>query len=217
MHSRHGDRQVPPPFPDEAVDNAGAARGVEDVTVDSGNDATPRGPEFTVLGLDPGPLARMMTVMRDASAPDVIVQRLAAGESLKDIASSWGLPYQRFLAWIAANGELTEQCKRVREIAGVELRFEGMQILDDAKADKAEVQLAAEQAKYRERLSRDLNKPLFGRLTTHKHEVTIDLGERLRRARERVIEQAGEPETTPAESSAASAPSSIPAPADATI
>jgi len=168
--------------------------------------------------MDAGPLARLMTVMKDATAPDVIVQRLAMGDSLKDVAASWGLPYQRFLAWVAANGDLTEQCKRVRELAGVELRFEGMQILDEASPDeKGSVQLAAEQAKYRERLSRDLNKPLFGRQTTHKHEVTIDLGDRLRRARERVIEQDPETATSGAADSSAVSAAGLPAPADALI
>lgn len=132
-------------------------------------------------------MARFEAVVTDPNTPAVIVQRLAH-ESLKDISRSWGLPYTRFIAWIAANGELTEQCKRVRELAGIELRMEGMEILDEAAEEKAAVMKAAEQAKYRERLSRDLNRPLFGKQVLHQHNVTVDLGERLRRARERVVE-----------------------------
>lgn len=137
---------------------------------------------------NPGPMAHFAAMTADPNVPEIIVQRLAGGESLKDIAVAWGLPYKRFLAWIAANGDLTEQCKRVRELAGIELRMEGMEILDAAEPDKAAVALAAEQAKYRERLSRDLNRPLFGRFTQHKHEHSFDLGEQLRRARERTID-----------------------------
>ena len=132
---------------------------------------------------DPGPMARLAHVMADASTPEIIVQRLAAGESLREIAAAWRIPYKRFLAWIAASGELTEQCKRVRELAGIELRFEGLEIVDDATPETAPV--AKLQADYREKLSRDLNRPLFGKFTQHKHEHSFDLGEKLRRARER--------------------------------
>src|SRR3990167_6641287 len=138
---------------------------------------------------DPGPVARFEVVIADAATAGVVVQRLTLGESLRDIAGSWGIPYRRFLAWIAANGELTEQCKRVRELAGVELRMEGLEIVDeveDAVTSEA-IASAKLRAEYRERLSRDLNRPLFGKFTQHAHSHTIDLGDRLRRAREREI------------------------------
>ena len=141
------------------------------------------------MARDGGPVARFEALCADPRTPEVIVQRLAGGESLKDIARAWGLPYARFLGWIAANGELTEQCKRVRELAGIELRMEGLEIVDEATAD--DVVVAKERALYRERLSRDLNRPLFGKFTRHEHAL-VDLGERLRRARERevaIIEQ----------------------------
>lgn len=132
--------------------------------------------------------------MADPSTPDVIVQRLAGNETLKDIASSWKLPYKKFLAWIAANGDLTEQCKRVRELAGIELRMEGLEIIDEAAPETIAVD--KERALYRERLSRDLHRPLFGKQVQHQHTHTHDLGERLRRAlaREKVIDQVPEPE-----------------------
>lgn len=134
---------------------------------------------------DPGPLARFAAVCADPATPEVIVQRVAMGETLKEIAKAWGLPRTRFLAWVAANGDLTEQCKRVRELAGIELRFEGLEIVDDATPETAPV--AKLQADYREKLSRDLNRPLFGKFTKHEHTHTVDLGERLRRAREREV------------------------------
>lgn len=136
---------------------------------------------------DPGPLARFLAVTADPMAPEIIVQRVAMGETLRDVAKSWGLPRLRFLAWVAANGDLTEQCKRVRELAGIELRMEGLDIVDEATPETAPV--AKIQSDYRERLSRDLNRPLFGKYTKHEHAHSLDWGERLRRARERVIEQ----------------------------
>lgn len=127
-------------------------------------------------------------MIADPQTPEVIVQRLQS-ETLKEIAAGWGIPYGRFVAWIAANGELTEQCKRVRELAGIELRMEGLEIVDgvEGEEDPAAVSAAKLRAEYRERLSRDLNRPLFGKYQKHEHTHTVDLGERLRRARERVL------------------------------
>lgn len=105
-------------------------------------------------------MARFEDIKSHPNTPHIIVQRVADGESLKDIAKAWGLPYKRFLAWVAANGELSDQCKRIRELAGIELRMDGMEILDEANPE--DISVRKEQAAYRERLSRDLNKPLFG-------------------------------------------------------
>ena len=110
---------------------------------------------------------------------------MAGGESLREIAAAWGLPYGRFLSWIAANGELSDRCRRVRELAGIELRFEGLEILDEVEPEKSAVAKAVAQADYREKLSRDLNRPLFGKQVQHDHTHRIDLGEQLRRALQR--------------------------------
>lgn len=160
---------------------------------------------------DPGPLARFVALTGEASTPDVIVQRLSCGESLRQIADAWGVPYRRLLAWIASQGDLSEQCKRVRELAGTELRFEGLEIIDEATA--MDVAVAKERALYRERLSRDLNRPLFGKQSVMKHEVTFDLGERLRRARERVVDQEPELVTTGTATPPAGGTAGAPAPA----
>jgi hypothetical protein len=166
---------------------------------------------------DPGPAARFSVVVSDPATPDVVVQRLAAGESLKEIAEAWQIPYRRFLAWIASNGELTETCKRVRELAGVELRIEGMELLDEATPDSPEhVALVKERAKYRESLARDLNRPLFGKQVRHEHTHTVDLGERLRRARERVL-QAPEAATLGAVTPSAVTPGPAPEVMDAEL
>lgn len=131
-------------------------------------------------------MQRFESVLADPGLPERIVQRVAGGETLPEIARSMGLPRTRFLCWVAANGELSDACRRVRELAGIELRFEGLEIVDGASEET--VGVAKLQSDYREKLSRDLHKPLFGKFTQHQHTVTLDLGERLRRARERVVE-----------------------------
>lgn len=140
--------------------------------------------------MNPGPLVRFASVTADPATPSVIVQRLADGESLKEIAKGWDIPYRRLIEWIAANGDLTEQCKRARELAGIELRMEGLEIVDEVEGtdEPAAVAAAKLRAEYRERLSRDFNRPLFGKQVQHQHTHTVDLGERLRRARERTLD-----------------------------
>ena len=115
-----------------------------------------------------------------------VLARVAGGETLREIARSLGLPRTQFLMWVAANGDLSEACLRVRELSGVELRYEGLEIVDGATVET--VAVCKLQADYRRDLSRDLNKPLFGKLVSHQHTVGKDWGDRLRRARERVIE-----------------------------
>lgn len=160
---------------------------------------------------DPGPIARFAAVVANPSTPEVIVQRLSAGESLKEIARSWGVPEKRFLAWIAANGELSEQCRRVRELAGIELRMEGLEIVDEMEGanDPGAIAAAKLRAEYRERLARDLNRPLFGKQSVSKVEVTVDLGERLRRARERVVDAVPADALAPVEVGAATQPAPV--------
>ena len=132
------------------------------------------------------PTVRLQRELQNPDFPSQILARVAEGETLKEIAKSIGLPKTQFLMWVAANGDLSAACLRIRELAGVELRFEGLDIVDAATPE--DVSVAKLQADYRKDLSRDLNKPLFGKMVQHKHELGKDWGDRLRRARERVIE-----------------------------
>lgn len=53
-----------------------------------------------IIGRDPGPLARLEEVKRDASVMVVIANRVAEGESLKSIARAWGVPHGALLLWL---------------------------------------------------------------------------------------------------------------------
>ena len=137
---------------------------------------------------DPGPMARLRALQADPGAGRAILDELQDGETLIRLAKKWGLPRKEFLSAVAANAELTAQCRRVMELAGIELRMEGLDIVDEVEPEKGPVLKASLQAGYRERLSRDLNRPLFGKYTQHEHSHTVDLGEVLRRAREREVQ-----------------------------
>ena len=54
----------------------------------------------TTITTDPGPLARFKAVIADENTISVLVQRLTAGETLKDIAKAWQIPYGKLAEWI---------------------------------------------------------------------------------------------------------------------
>lgn len=99
-------------------------------------------------------------VISDPLTPEVLVQRLGAGEKLSEIAADWQVPFRRLLSWVAGNAELSAKCLRAAGLAAIDLRMEGLELLDDSTPETLAVN--KERAAYRERLSRDLNKPLFG-------------------------------------------------------
>ena len=134
---------------------------------------------------DPGPVARFEEVIEDPLTPERIVQRLTGGETLRDMASSWCVPYKRLLGWVAGQAELSAQCMRATQLAGVELRMEGLEIVDEAEARTDEIALARLRAEYRERLSRDLNKPLFGKAP----DVAIQINEFSNRPTDSLVQE----------------------------
>lgn len=122
---------------------------------------------MSAVAADIGPMARLRLIQGDENAEREILGLIEQGKSFAQIAKEWGLPKKDFLFWVAANGELTEKCKRLRELAGIDLRMEGLDLVDEATVENAQVKKL--QAEYRERLSRDLNKPLFGKVVQHEH------------------------------------------------
>lgn len=109
---------------------------------------------------DPGPLARLWDVIADPATPGVLLQRSAAGESLGEIAKAWRIPRARFLAWIATQGDLSEQCRRAREIASHELVAEGLEIIDEANPET--VAVAKERANYRLKVAKAYHPRVYG-------------------------------------------------------
>lgn len=78
---------------------------------------------------DPGPLARLEAVKADETAPSVIFQRLAEGESLKEIAVAWKLPKGRFVEWFSTqHSDLYDAALKVR---AADLALEALEISDE--------------------------------------------------------------------------------------
>lgn len=54
------------------------------------------------LAPDPGPMARFKALIADPSTFGVIAQRLAKGETLRQVSRSWRIPHRRLTAFITA-------------------------------------------------------------------------------------------------------------------
>ncbi|MDZ4248680.1 MAG: hypothetical protein U0990_01130, partial [Candidatus Nanopelagicales bacterium] len=74
------------------------------------------------------PMARLEVVKADAGAPSVIFQRLADGESLKEIAKQWAVPKGRFVEWFTTtHTDLYDAALKVR---AADLALEAIDIAD---------------------------------------------------------------------------------------
>ena len=163
-----------------------------------------------VGAVNPGPMFRLRQLKGEWPAGrDEVLAALRRGETLGEFARLRGIPRHEFLVFIAEHGEFSEECRRVREFAGTELWMEGVRLVDEAatavegsslenlELAKAQLEAAKAQSKVRMETARAFNRPLFGKQTTVVN-VSVDLGERLRRARERMAVIEGEvlPEAT---------------------
>ena len=63
---------------------------------------------------DPGPLARFKAVIEDANTLAIVVQRLTDGETLKEIAAAWQIPYGRLAQWIIEDRERSSRSEERR-------------------------------------------------------------------------------------------------------
>lgn len=67
------------------------------------------------LQLDPGPIARLEHVKKQADTAALVFHRLCEGETLREIARAWEVPVGPFTEWyMQAHGALFDAAKRVR-------------------------------------------------------------------------------------------------------
>ncbi|MGH8743625.1 MAG: hypothetical protein ACREUY_05025 [Burkholderiales bacterium] len=91
---------------------------------------------------DPGPMARLEDVKRDADAPDDVFSRLCEGMSLFQIARAWGLPKHGFADWfLTEHGDLVDRAQRA---LASERMHEVVAIADDASGDVVRDKLRVE-------------------------------------------------------------------------
>lgn len=66
----------------------------------------------------------------DPLTPEILRQRQGEGETLREIAESWVVPYGRLLSWVAQQGDLSDELRRAREVHAHELVAEAVEIAD---------------------------------------------------------------------------------------
>lgn len=122
--------------------------------------ATERVAEWTVpcLDPDPGPMARLEAVQAAANTPSVVFQRVAEGETLKDIARAWQIPVGRFTEWFTTeHAALYDAALRVR---ADQLAHEALERADGA--DEKTVPTAKLQVDTRLRLAEKWDRQRYG-------------------------------------------------------
>lgn len=87
---------------------------------------------------DPGPLARFAEVAENASTMPILVQRLSEGETLKEIAKDWEIPYGRLAQWVIEDRERSEQYNVALKVWADALAQECLAIADEqSEVEKA--------------------------------------------------------------------------------
>lgn len=80
---------------------------------------------------DPGPMQRFREVIAEDATIGVIVQRLTDGETLRDIAKAWQVPYGKLAEWMVEDRERSEKYNAALKIWADSLAQECVRIADE--------------------------------------------------------------------------------------
>lgn len=109
---------------------------------------------------DVGPMERLRVVCADPMTMSVIVQRVADGEMLKEIAKSWQVPYARLMEWLIEDEERAAKYARARAFA-VSAEADDMKRLADSVTPET-VGVVKVQAQITQWRASKLDRPTFG-------------------------------------------------------
>ena len=132
---------------------------------------------------DPGPLARLREVIADPMSMSIIVQRLTDGETLKEIAKVWQVPYGKLAEWVVEDRERSEKYNAALKIWADSLAQECVAIADEQEAvTKAngqvfdpDVQRDKLRIETRLKLAGKWNRGVYGDATEVKHTGSVSL------------------------------------------
>lgn len=122
---------------------------------------------------DHGPLARFRDVVADPNTMSIVVQRMADGETLKDIAKAWKVPYGKLCEWITEDRDRTEQFSNAQRFAAEALAQDVVAIADAATPETVAVQRLRIDA--RKWATSKWDRPKYGDALEHKHTGGISL------------------------------------------
>lgn len=64
------------------------------------------------MPLNPGRMANFQALKEDPAALGIIIQRIAAGESLRSICRAWEIPHREVRKWLTAQGRALVNARR---------------------------------------------------------------------------------------------------------
>lgn len=99
--------------------------------------------------------ARFSYIIEQPNTLDILVQRVAEGETVKEIARAWDIPHGRLSAWLLADKQRCEQYFRAQQVHAHTLVEEAVDIADnlegDVKRDKLRIETRFQTAAYHAR------------------------------------------------------------------
>jgi hypothetical protein len=150
---------------------------------------------------------RFSEVVSDPTFEEQMRQRVAMGESVADIAQSKGVPAPLLESWVAKQAELREELHAIRSSIGIDLMFEGKEILDAATPESIAVD--KERAKYRQGMARSMAPKTFAERQQVEHSGTVTS---LMAVLASLPSRGGEIDVTPEEPQAPPVPKPLPPP-----
>ena len=121
-------------------------------------------------------------------AIESIVETISSGGDYGDICVEHGLSWTDLLMWLQEDQKRWNHFRKAHEARGWLYGEKAAGVVDEVSAETVEVD------KFRfsgyMKLAEKLAPEVWGKMVRHEHSAVGDLGERLRRARERVIEPA---------------------------
>lgn len=107
-----------------------------------------------------------------------ILERIALGEWMKDIAADYGVSYRTLKKWIDESEERRDLVDQAKAMAAESHVADAMRLVDDANPESpAGVTKAKEQARIRQWLAAKLDRRTFGDDPSTVVGVNVDLGE----------------------------------------
>jgi len=100
------------------------------MNADTSHAVNTKPPGVVVLGIDPGPMARLEEVKHDPLAMAVIAQRVAGGETLRQVAKAWRVPHGPLLLWIMDDDGRMTTYRNARVAAGFTHADDALEIAD---------------------------------------------------------------------------------------
>jgi hypothetical protein len=161
-------------------------------------------------------IARFEVWRQDPANLDDFFERIAT-KPLSEVCREVNVPYTLMHALLTNDVALHARWDAVEKAKAHRYQEETIKLADECPVDRDHAAVRKLQIETRQWVAAKLDRDRFAEKVqhAHRHEHTIDLGDRLRRARERVLEQVPEAVTLGSATPAVVEPVALPAPSPA--